>query len=116
MQFFHYFFLTKIRLEIRFNNVLDRKETFFDYKKKFQSLKNFIFPKGLTHAFGQKCQFFHFLFSLKIRLEIRFKNVPDRKETVFEYIKKIYKVPKKSHFSKRVNPCFWSKNAKFFFI
>ena len=90
MQFFHYFFLTKIRLEIRFNNVLDRKETFFlTIKKKFQSLKNCIFPKGLTHAFGQKCQFFHFLFSLKIRLEIRFKNVPDRKETVFEYIKKI---------------------------
>ena len=52
--FFHYLFSTKIRLEIRFNNVLDRKETFFDYKKKFQSLKNCIFPKGLTHAFGQK--------------------------------------------------------------
>ena len=53
--FFHYLFLTKIRLEIRFNNVLDRKETFFlTIKKKFQSLKNCIFPKGLTHAFGQK--------------------------------------------------------------
>ena len=117
MQFFHYFFLTKIRLEIRFNNVLDRKETFFDYKKKnFKVLKIAFFQRE-THAFGQKCQFFHFWgFSLKIRLEIRFKNVPDRKETVFEYIKKIYKVPKKSHFSKRVNPCFWSKNAKFFFI
>ena len=111
---FHYLFSTKIRLEIRFNNVLDRKETFFDNKKNFQSLKNCIFPKGLTHAFGQKCQFFHFLFSLKIRLEIRFKNVPDRKETFFEYIKKIYKVPIKKHFSKRVNPCSWSKNPKFF--
>ena len=32
--FFHYLFSTKIRLEIRLNNVLDRKETFFDYKKK----------------------------------------------------------------------------------
>ena len=78
--FFLYLFSAKIRLQIRFNNVLDRKETFFDCKKNiFQSLKNCIFPKGLTHAFGQKCQFFHCLFSLKIRLEIRFKNVPDRK-------------------------------------
>ena len=33
-QFFFYLFLVKTRLEIRFNNVLDRKETFFDYKNK----------------------------------------------------------------------------------
>ena len=52
-QFFHFLFSLKIRLEIRFNNVLD---------------------------------FFHFLFSLKIRLEIRFNNVLERKETFFDYI------------------------------
>ena len=47
--FFLYLFLFKIRLEIRFNNVLVRKETFFDYKNKiFQRSKNSIFPKGLT--------------------------------------------------------------------
>ena len=46
-QFFHYFVWLKIRLEIRFNNVLDRKETFFDYKRKIsESPKNCIFPKG----------------------------------------------------------------------
>ena len=84
--------------------------------KFFQTPKNRIFPKGLTHAFGQKCQLFHFLFSRKIRLEIRFKNVPDRKETFFEYKNKSLQSPKKLHFSKWVNPCFWSKNAKFFFI
>ena len=54
-QFFLYLFLVKTRQEIRFNNVLDRKETFFDYKNQiFQSPKNPIFPKELTHAFGQK--------------------------------------------------------------
>ena len=54
-QFFLYLVLVKTRLEIRLNNVLDRKETFFEYKNKiFQSAKNGIFPKGLTHAFGQK--------------------------------------------------------------
>ena len=48
--FFYFLFSPKIRLEIRFNNVLD---------------------------------FFYFLFLLKIRLEMRFNNVLDRKETFF---------------------------------
>ena len=52
--FFLYLFLVKIRLETRFNSILDRKETFFDYKKIFPSPKNRIFPKGLTHALGEK--------------------------------------------------------------
>ena len=56
---FLYLDLVKIRLEIRFNNVLDRKQTFFDDKdKNFKSHKNRIFPKGLIHAFGQKMQNF----------------------------------------------------------
>ena len=34
---------------------LDRKKKLFVYKNKiFHSLKNGIFPKGLTHAFGKK--------------------------------------------------------------
>ena len=54
-QIFLYLVLVKTRLEIRFNNLLDRKETFFEYKNKiFQSPKNRIFPKGVSHAFGQK--------------------------------------------------------------
>ena len=41
------------------NNVLDRKETIFDHKRKIsKSHKNRIFPKGLTHAFGQKMPIF----------------------------------------------------------
>ena len=54
-QFFHCFVWLKIRLEIRLNIVLDTKEPFFDYKRKIsKSPKYHIFPKGLTHAFGQK--------------------------------------------------------------
>ena len=54
-QFFLYLFLVKTRLEIRFNNVLDGKEAVFWVKKqKFSKSKNLSFPKGLTHAFGQK--------------------------------------------------------------
>ena len=76
----------------------------------FFSSKNHIFPKGLTHAFGQKMYFFFLeLFSVKIRLEILFNNALDTKETCFSR-KKIqsFKVPKIA-FSQRVNPCFWSK-------
>ena len=59
MPFFHYLFSLKRGLEPRFNNVLDRKETFFDYiKKNFQRLKKRIFPRGLTRAFGQEMEFF----------------------------------------------------------
>ena len=70
MQFFLLF--VKIRLEIRFNNDLDRKQTFCDYKEKlFHSPKNRIFPKaGLTHAFSEKCHLFLYLFSVTIRLAI----------------------------------------------
>ena len=58
-QFFLYLVLVKTRLEIRLNNVLDKKETFFEYKNKiFQSPKNRIFPRGLTHAFGKKMPIF----------------------------------------------------------
>ena len=59
-----------------FNNVVDRKETFFGHQKNsiFQSPKNRIFAKGLTHAFGQRMQFFFFICfpSLKISVEIIF--------------------------------------------
>ena len=56
---FLYLFSVTMRLEIMLNKVWDRKETFFDYKNKiFQRLNNGIFPKGLTHAFGQKMHFF----------------------------------------------------------
>ena len=53
--FFHYLFSLKMRLERRFNNILGRKKTYFDYERKIlYGLKSRLFPKGLTHAFGQK--------------------------------------------------------------
>ena len=45
--FFLIFFSVKIRLETRFNNVLDRKETFFDHKNNiFQVPKMAFFQRG----------------------------------------------------------------------
>ena len=62
----------------------------------------------------KKCNDFHYLFSLKIGLEIRFNNIMNRKETFLNYKNKIFTMYQKWHFSKGVNPCFWSKNAIFF--
>ena len=79
MPFFHHLFSLKITLETGFNNVLKRKEPFFTIQKKFclkvpkekkelffyykrkvsESPKNRIFPKWLTHTFGQKMPNFH---------------------------------------------------------
>ena len=64
----------------------------------------------------KKCNDFHYLFLLKIGLEIRFNNNMNRKETFFEYKNKNFTTSQKWHFSKGVNPYFWSKNAIFFII
>ena len=75
----------------------------------FQSLKNRICPKGLTHAFGKKnALFFINLFSVNVRLEVKFNNVLHRKETFFGHEKFNLSKSQKSHFL-----CFWSKNTLF---
>ena len=66
LNFFHNLFLLRIKVKIWFNNILKRTETFFDFENDiFQTPKTRIFPKGLTHAFGEKWNFFHYLFFLK---------------------------------------------------
>ena len=60
------------------------KETCFDYKKQnFSKSKKSAFPKGLTHAFGQKLptitQFFVYVDLVKIRLEIMLSDFPQEK-------------------------------------
>ena len=107
--FSNFLFLIKIRVEIRFNNILKRKQTLFDYKNKhFQSPKNRIFPKGLTHAFGQKIHFC-FNFFIKIRLKIRFNNVLKRKQTLFDYKNKHFQSPKNRIFPKGLTHAFSQK-------
>ena len=117
MQFFPFFLFGQNKTRNKVYDVLDRKETFYDNKTTiFPRLKNGIFPKGLTLHLVKKCNFFLDLFSVKTRLEIRFNDVLDRKETFFLTIRKFFEGLKKWHFSKGVNPCFRSKNAIFFII
>ena len=71
-----------------FNNLLDRKETLFGHKNfTLSKSQTSHFSKGLTHALVKNCNFFLYLFSVKLRLEIMFKNVLDRKEPFFGHKK-----------------------------
>ena len=114
--FFLYLFFLKIRLEIMFNNVLDRKEPFFGHKKfSLSKSQKSHFSKGVNPCFWSKTViFFLYLFSVKIRLEIMFNNVLDRKEIFFGYKNFNLFQFQKLHFSQGANPCFWSKNVFFF--
>ena len=85
---------------------MEKKALFGPKNLIFQSPKNRIFPKGLTHAFGQRMYLFLYLFLVKIRLEIMFNNVIDGKEIFFGHKKFNLSKSQKSHFSKGVNPCF----------
>ena len=98
--FFLELFSVKIRLEIMFNNVLERKKTFFAHKKSI-----FLSPKNRM-LLVKKCSFFLELFSVKIRREIMFNDVLERKETFLGHKKFNLSKSQKSHFSKGVNPCF----------
>ena len=97
MEFFYYLFSSSIRVEIRLNNVL-------------QSPKKSLFSKWVKNA-----NFFLYFDSVKIRLEIMLNNFVEKKENFSSKKNKIFVTLKKWHFSKGVNPCLRSKNAKFFF-
>ena len=91
----------------------ERKETFLTIKNKiFQSPKNRIFLKELTHVFGQNMQFFN-LILIKISLETMLSDFAEKKN-LFDLKKQNFSNSKISHFFKGVNPYFWPKNAIFF--
>ena len=115
---FHYLFSLKIGPEIRFNNIMNRKETFLNYKNKiFTTSQKWHFSKGVIPFFGSKnAIFFITFFSLKIRLEVVVNNVLDRKTTFFDYKNKIFHSPKNGIFPKGLTHDFGQKMPLFFFI
>ena len=50
-------FLDKMNFEIVFDDYPVRKQALLNYNIEFTELQNYIFPKGLTHDFGQKLEF-----------------------------------------------------------
>ena len=79
-----------------------------------------IFPKGLTHGFGPKMAIFpSFSFLGNIQQENVFYDILKRKNAFLGYKNNKFKNSKNGHFSKGVNPWFWSKNghfSNFFFL
>ena len=113
--FFKLFFLGNIGKENVFYDILKRKNAFLAYKKKtFKKSKNGHFPKGVNPRFWSKNgHFSNFFFLGNIGQENVFYDILERKNTFLRYKNKKSKQPKNSHFSKRVNPWFWSKNGHF---
>ena len=121
--FFQLLFLGNIGQENVFCDILERKNAFLGYKnKKFKKSKNWHFSKVLdqTHGFGTKNgHFSNFYFLGNIGQENVFYDILERKNTFLGYKNMKSKKSKNWHFSKRVNPWFWSKSghfSNFFFL
>ena len=115
MAIFPTFFLGNIGQENVFYDILKRKNAFLGYKnKKFKKSKNWHFSKGVIPWFWSKNgHFSKFLFLGKLGQENVFYNILERKNPLLGYNNKKFKKSKKWHFSKGVNPGFWSKNGHF---
>ena len=117
------FFLGSIGQENVFYDILQRKSNFPGYKNKKFKKKIDIFPKMAIFAtsgdnpwfWSKKANFSNILFFRQYRpgkclLRYQFLN----EKTPFEAIKtRLSKKSKNWHFSKGVNPWFWSKNGHF---
>ena len=108
-------FLGNIGQENDFKDILERKSAFLCIKKRSSKIRKIdIFPKGLTHGFGAKMGILATLFFLgNIGQENVFYDILVRKNAFLGYKNKKFKKSINWHFSKGVNPRFWSKNGHF---
>ena len=112
--FFQLFFLGNITQENVFHDIPQRESNFLGYKnKKFKKSKIDIFPKGLTQGFGPKMATFPTFFLGNISQEIVFYDILEQNNAFLGYKSNKFKESKNWHFSKGVNPWFWSKNGHF---
>ena len=62
-KFGHVFIFRKISEKNLFDNILQNKSCFQDYKnEKLKKSKNWDISKGLVHGFGQKCEILPFFY------------------------------------------------------
>ena len=98
--FFQLFILGNVGRKNVFDDILERKNAFLDYKNnKFKNSKNWHFSN--FYFLGNECQ------------KNFFYNILERKNAFLGYKNKKFKKSKNWHFSKGVNPWFWSKNGHF---
>ena len=82
--------------------------------RRTKSRKIDIFPKRLTHGFGQKMAIFPTSFFRQYRPgKYPFRYSRTKKLLSISYKNKKFKQSKHSHFSQGVNPWFWSKKGPF---
>ena len=114
-QLFCFTFLGNIGQKNVFYNILDRKNAFWGYKnKKFKKSKNWHFSKGVNLWFWSKYGHFSNIFLLgNIGQENVFYDILERRTAFWGYKNKKFKKSKNWHFSKGVNPWFWSNIAFF---
>ena len=81
--------------------------------KNFKKSKNWHFCKGVNPWFCSKIGHFPIFFLRNIGQENVFYDVLELKKAFLPYKNKKFKKSKNWHFSKGVNPWFWSKNGHF---
>ena len=115
MAMFPIFFFACIGQENVFYDILERKHAFLGYKnKKFKKSKHRQFLKGVNPWFWSKNgHFSNFFFLGNIGQENVFYDILERKNAFLGYKNKKSKTSKNWHFSKGVNPWFWSKKGHF---
>ena len=112
--FLHFLFLGIIGLENVFYDILEWKNAFLGYKNKnFKRSKNLRFSKGVNPLFCPKNGHFSNFFFWQYRPGNVFYDILERKNVFLGYKNKKFKKTKNWHFSKGVNPWFWSKNGYF---
>ena len=114
--FFQLFFLGNIGQENVFYDILERKNTFLDYKnKKFKKSKNWHFSKGVNPWFwSKKSHFSNFYVLGNAGQKHVCYDILKRKNAFLDYQNKKFKNSKNWHFSSGVNQRFRSKNGHFF--
>ena len=109
-----FFFAIQAR-KMSFTIFQNKKTSFQPIKTtRSKSRKIEIFPKGLTHGFGQiKSHFSMSSFQTIQTTKIFFYNILERNNVFLAYKEKKFKKSKNGDFSEGVNPWFLSKNGHF---
>ena len=116
--FFKLFVLLNLGQENIFCDILEQENAFLDYKNR--KFKNWNFCKGVNPWFWSKNgHFSNFFFLGNVGQENDFNDILERKNAFLGYKNKKFETSKTWHFSKGVNPWFWSKYghfSNFFFL
>ena len=113
--FSNFYFLGNTGQENVFYDILERKNVFLGYKNKtFKKLKNWHFPKGLTHGFNPKMASFPTLIFKKIQARKMSLTIFQNENTPFQAIKtRSSKTRKIDIFPKGLSHDFGAKIAVF---